>query len=252
VVDLLLGTTGAEIVGQVARLGFLSTRSGTPELHPLLRTFLLQKGREWGGVDDSDTQALARHFADLGLLDDAFTLLSFGFSSEIFVALFESGLQTMLDDSRLATLASWLDLGREKQVDAPIMDLAEAEIAFHQGKRQMSEELALRAARRLPSNHAMVSRAHYIAGLSAHLAYENRRAQVQFDRAFATAASVPSERDAVWGQLMVGLDLNHGDVDELLGQLIALDDGSALSELRLIVARFQVAFQSLTRARPST
>jgi LuxR family transcriptional regulator, maltose regulon positive regulatory protein len=241
VVDLLLGTTGAEIVGQVARLGFLSTRSGTPELHPLLRTFLLQKGREWGGVDDSDTQALARHFADLGLLDDAFTLLSFGFSSEIFVALFESGLQTMLDDSRLATLASWLDLGREKQVDAPIMDLAEAEIAFHQGKRQMSEELALRAARRLPSNHAMVSRAHYIAGLSAHLAYENRRAQVQFDRAFATAASVPSERDAVWGQLMVGLDLNHGDVDELLGQLIALDDGSALSELRLIVARFQVA-----------
>jgi DNA-binding NarL/FixJ family response regulator len=45
----------------------------------------------------------------------------------------------------------------------------------------------------------------------------------------------------VWGQLTVGLDLDHEDVDELLDRLIALDDGSALSEIRLAVARFQVA-----------
>src|SRR6185312_11500416 len=52
---------------------------------------------------------------------------------------------------------------------------------------------------------------------------------------------VSSERDAVWGQLTVGLDLDHGDVDDLLNRLIDLDDGSALSEIRLAVARFQVA-----------
>ena len=100
-----------------------------------------------------------------GLWDDAFTLLNFGFSADLFVTLLESGLQAMLDEARLATLSSWLDLGREKKVDAPIMDLAEAEIAFHQGKRQMSENLALRAARRLAPGHQMLSRAYYIAGL---------------------------------------------------------------------------------------
>jgi LuxR family maltose regulon positive regulatory protein len=241
VVDLLLGSAGADVVGQVARLGFLSTRSGLPELHPLLRTFLLQKDREQHGQSPFDAQLLAQHFADVGLWDDAFTLLNSGFSADLFITLFESGLQAMLDEARLATLSRWIDLGREKKVDAPIMDLAEAEIAFHQGKRQMSEDLALRAARQLAPGHPMLSRACYIAGLSAHLAYENRRARAHCDRAFATAASVSSRRDAVWGQLTVGLDLNHEDVDELLNRLIDLDDGSALSEIRLAVARFQVA-----------
>jgi LuxR family maltose regulon positive regulatory protein len=241
VVELLLGSTGPDVVGQVARLGFLSTRSGMPELHPLLRTFLLQKGREQHGQSPSDTQLLAQHFAGAGLWDDAFTLLTFEFSADLFASLFENGLQAMLDEARLATLASWIELGRKKQVDAPIMDLAEAEIAFHQGKRQMSEDLALRAARRLAPSHPMLSRAYYIAGLSAHLVYENKRARVHCDRAFAAASSIPSQRDAVWGQLTVGLDLNHQDVDELLNRLIDLDDGSALSEIRLAVARCQVA-----------
>ena len=241
VVDLLLGTQGAEIIGQGARLGFFSTRSGTPELHPLLRTFLLEKARDGFDKSHSDSQRLARHFADQGLWDEAFTLLNFEFSEDLFVTLFERGIQTILDEARLATLASWLDLGHARRVDAPIMDLAEAEIAFHEGKRQMSEDLAVRATRRLQSDHSMLSRAHYIAGLSAHLAYENQRARVHCDRAFATATSLSSKRDAVSGQLIVGLDLDDPDVDELLVRLVDLDDGSATSELRLAIARFQVA-----------
>jgi ATP/maltotriose-dependent transcriptional regulator MalT len=241
VVDLLLGTSGTEIIGQATRLGFVSTRSGAPELHPLLRTFLLDKGREHSEQTSADMQTLAQHFAEGGLWDDAFTLLNSGFSDDLYVTLFESGLHTMLDEARVATLASWLELGRNKRVESPIMDLAEAEIAFHQGKRQMSEDLALRAARTFPTAHPMLSRSYYIAGLSAHLAYENKRARLHCDQAFAAASSVNSERDAVWGQLTVALDLNQRDVDELLDRLIELDDGSALSEIRLAVARFQVA-----------
>jgi ATP/maltotriose-dependent transcriptional regulator MalT len=77
--------------------------------------------------------------------------------------------------------------------------------------------------------------------LSAHLAYENTRARKHCDRAFAAASSIASQRDAVWGQLTVALDLDHRDADDLLKRLIDLDDGSALSEIRLTVARFQVA-----------
>jgi ATP/maltotriose-dependent transcriptional regulator MalT len=241
IAELLLGNAVTEILGQATRLGFVSTRSGAPELHPLLRTFLLQKSRELGKKTPPDTHLLAQHLADSGLWDDAFTMLNFGFSTDLFISLFESGLQAMLDEARLATLSSWLALGRSKKVESPIMDLAEAEIAFHQGKRQMSEDLALRAARALPEAHPMLSRAYYIAGLSAHLSYENDRAREHCDLALATATGIASARDAVWGQLTVGLDLDHQDVDALLSRLIALDDGSALSEVRLAVARFQVA-----------
>ena len=241
VVDLLLGSAGAGVLGQMARLGFLSTRSGLPELHPLLRTFLVQKGREQPAQSSLDAQLLAQHFADVGLWDDAFTLLDFGFSAGLFVTLFESGLQAMLDEARLATLCSWLDLGREKKVDAPIMDLAEAEIAFHQGKREMSENLALRAARRLAPGHQMLSRAYYIAGSACSPRLREQPRPLALRSRLCHGRKRSSQRDAVWGQLTVGLDLDHEDVNELLNQLIHLDDGSALSEIRLAVARFQVA-----------
>ncbi len=241
VVDLLLGEAGRSVVRQAAGLGFLSMRSGTAEFHPLLRRFLMAKARDETRGRDSDRARLARHFGSRGLWDDAFALVNSGFSSDLFVSLFESGLQIMLDAARIPTVRSWINLGCTMKIDAPIMDLAEAEISFHEGRRQVSEDLALRAARRLPKGHFMLSRAHYIAGMSAHLAHANRRARTHCDRAFSNAVNLSSRRDAVWGQLNVALDLNQPDVDELLERLIQLDDGSAISELRLAIARCQVA-----------
>ena len=81
-------------------------------------------------------QRLASHLAAHGLWDEAFTLVNREFSPDLFVSLFESGLQAMLDAARLATVRGWLDLGRTMMIDVPIMDLAEAEIAFHEGRRQ--------------------------------------------------------------------------------------------------------------------
>jgi LuxR family transcriptional regulator, maltose regulon positive regulatory protein len=241
VVDLLLGDSGRLDVRQAARLGFLSTRSGTAELHPLLRRFLISKGKEEISGSDSDRARLARHFASRGLWDEAFALINDESSPSLFVSLFEDGLQAMLDASRLATVKRWVSLGRAMRIDLPIMDLAEAEMAFHEGRQQISEDLALRAVRRLPQGHFMLSRAHYIAGMSAHLAHANRRARTHCDNAVDSALSLPSRRDAVWGQLNVALDLDQSDVDELLDALIQLDDGSAISELRLAIARCQVA-----------
>ncbi len=241
VVDLLLGDSGKLVVQQAARLGFLSTRSGTAELHPLLRRFLMSKAHEEISRSESDRARLARHFASRGLWDEAFALINDEFSRSLFVSLFENGLQAMLDAARLATVKRWVSLGQTMRIDLPIMDLAEAEMAFHEGRQQVSEDLAMRAVRRLPQGHFMLSRAYYIAGMSAHLAHANRRARTHCDNAVDSAPSLPSRRDAVWGQLNVALDLNQSDVDELLDTLIQLDDGSAISELRLAIARYQVA-----------
>jgi len=241
VAEFLLGDNAAEVIAQVVRLGFLTARSGTVELHPLLRTFLDTKTRERSGAIEADAERLARHLAQHERWDDAFLLVERFFSERLFVALLESGLRAMLAEARLATLAHWLELAESRRVDAPIIDLAGAEIAFHEGERRQSEALAVRATRRLISGHPLLSRAFYIAGMSAHMDYYNDRARAHCDQALANATTVADRRDAVWGQLNVSLDLEGSDVDDLLDDLVELDDGSALSEVRLAIARFQVA-----------
>ena len=241
VAEFLLGSRAPDVVAEGVRLGFLTARSGALELHPLLRTFLDAKTRERTSENKVDADRLARHLADIGLWDDAFTLVSRFFSEELLVTLLERRLAVFLEEARLPTLAHWIALADTHRVDAPIIDLAQAEIEFHKGERRSSEALAVRATRRLNSDHALRSRAFYIAGMSAHLDYYNERARAHCDSALSSASTVVEKRDAVWGQLTASLDLEGSDVDDLLADLIALDDGSALSEVRLAIARFQVA-----------
>jgi LuxR family maltose regulon positive regulatory protein len=245
VAEFLLGDEAGEVLAEGARLGFLTARSGSLELHPLLRTFLDTKTRS----QELDTElgaSLAHRVAQLGLWDDAFTLTKRFFTADLFVSIFERGFPTMLAEARLATLARWLELAYSKSVDAPVVDLGEAEIAFLKGDRQKSERLAIRASRGLGTSHRMLSRAFYIAGMSAHLEYQNERARAHYDRALSASKTVNERRDAIWGQLNVALDLDSEDVDGLLENLIESDDGSATSEVRLAVAKLQVAVRRST------
>jgi LuxR family maltose regulon positive regulatory protein len=241
-VNFLLGEKTSQVVAEGLRLGFLAIRSEALELHPLLRTFLETKsGDVHGRAREADR--LARHLAEVGLWDDAFALVKRFFSSDLFSDLLETALPTMLAEARLASLSGWLELARSEHVDTPIIDLAESEIAFHQGSRRRSEALAVRAARNIGSDHQLLSRAYYLAGMSAHLEYHNDRARTHCDRALANARTVSQQRDAIWGQLLTALDLGSADASELLSCLVALDDGSALSEVRLANAHYQVAIR---------
>jgi DNA-binding CsgD family transcriptional regulator len=244
VAEFLLGDNAAEVIAQGVRLGFLAARAGTVELHPLLRTFLDTKTRERTGEIEADAERLARHLAEHERWDDAFLLVERFFSERLFVALLESGLRAMLAEARLATLAHWLELAESRKVDAPIIDLAGAEIAFHEAKRPKAEALALRATRRLSEGHSMLSRAFYVAGASAHMDFHNERAKTYFEQALETAVTTADKREAVWGELTVSLDLDLQDATDLLNSLVGLDDGSADSEVRLAVARFITAIRS--------
>jgi DNA-binding CsgD family transcriptional regulator len=241
VAEFLLGEDAGKVIAEGVRLGFLTARSGHLELHPLLRTFLDEKTRERTADNDTAAEQLARHLAELGLWDDAFVLIDRFFSEPLFVALLELGLPAMLYAARLPTLEHWLELAQTKQVDAPVIDLAEAEMAFHHGQRRKSEALAIRATRRFANSNPMLSRAFYIAGQSAHLDYYNDRARGHYEHAFESAVAITDKRNAVWGQLIVSVDLGASNTRELLHQLIELNDGSAISELRLIIARFLLA-----------
>jgi LuxR family maltose regulon positive regulatory protein len=241
VADFLLEQAAGQVVAEGVRLGFLTARAGTLELHPLLRTFLDAKTRPRTTEDEAVAKRLACYLSEVGRWDDAFTLVENFFAEGLFVALLEKGVDAILREARLPTLERWLELADENRVDAPIVDLAHAEVAFSQGKRQKSETLALRAARGLSRSHRLLPRAFYIAGSSAHLDYRNHQAREHYSQALANATTVADRREATWGYLNASLDLDDSDINRLLEDLVGLDDGGALSEVRLAIARFQVA-----------
>jgi len=241
VAEFLLGDGAAEVIAEGVRLGFLTARSGVLELHPLLRTFLDAKTRRRTAENEAAAEQLASYFSEFGRWDDAFTLVEKFFAEGLFVTLLERGVDAILREARLPTLERWLELADENKIDAPIVDLAHAEVAFSQGKRRKSEILALRAARGFSQSHPLLTRAFYIAGSSAHLDYRNHQARAHYIRALAKANTVSDRREATWGHLNVSLDLDDSDVNRLLEDLVGLDDGGALSEVRLTIARFQVA-----------
>jgi ATP/maltotriose-dependent transcriptional regulator MalT len=237
VAEFLLGDNAPDVISVGIRLGFLGARSGNLELHPLLRAFLDRRTRELPATTASEAKRLAFHLAEHGAWDDAFTLVELYFSQSLFVEILELGLPTMLAEARTATLARWVGLAETQKVDAPIVDLAEAEIAFHNGDRRKSKALAVRAARGFGDDHPMASRAYYIAGTSARMDYFNREARMHYGQALETASTTSDRRNAVYGDLIVSLDMNSPDACERLGELLKLNDGTAVGDVRTALGK---------------
>ena len=242
IADAMLGDEAPRVVAEGVRLGFLTSRAGGLEFHPLLAAFLDPKmGR--ASFRNDQIERLSAHLANLKLWDDAFALVERFYFEANLITLLERSLNDLLEESRLPTLTRWVGLAEEKHVGAPVVDLARAELAFASGQRRKAEDLGLRAARRLDESHPLRSQAYYVAGASARMDYFSDRAEAAFENAFASAATPSEIRDAVWGRLLVRLDVDPANADELLGALDQLDDGNALSEVRRAIAEHVVALR---------
>jgi ATP/maltotriose-dependent transcriptional regulator MalT len=241
VAEFLLGPDAPDVIRAGVRLGFLNPRANAIELHPLLRTFLDSKSRETVFNVERAVRELADYLSAEGRWDDAFTLIARSFSEDLFTSLLERGLLVLLDSRRLRTLTRWLKLAESKAVEAPVVELAEAEIAFHEGLRRKAEALALHAATRLNKGHPLRSRAFYVAGSSARMDFHNERAANCYEKALRDAITTGARRDAVWGKFSVALDLADAGAATLLQELINLNDGSASSEARLAISQHLMA-----------
>jgi DNA-binding CsgD family transcriptional regulator len=243
--EFLLGEDARDVIDVGVRLRFLAARSGGHlELHPLLRAFLDTKTREHPARTEREAKRLALYFADRGAWDDAYTLVELFFSERLFLDILELGLPSMLAEARTASLARWVSLGELRKADAPVVDLAEAEIAFHEGNRTKSRSLAIRAARGFGSDHFLVSRAHYIAGTSARLDFHNTEARGHYAQALETASTTQDRRNAIYGDLIVSLDLNSSDANQRLTELLETEDGTAASDVRIALGRLLVGIRT--------
>jgi LuxR family maltose regulon positive regulatory protein len=256
VAEALLHEKAENALRDGRRLGFIvPSEHGLFEIHPLLRGFLEEKFRELAGeAAQGVVELLVRTHLHRSDWDDAFLLIERFFERDLLVELFEKALPPLLLEARLPTLARWLECASAQKVDAPVIDLAEGELAFRAGDRTRSEALGLQAARRLDDDHPLIARAHCLTGASAHLSYRDEVAMGHYVRALGAAKTDSDARDALWGSFLATVALEHDAIPALTRveerSTSSVDDLLRLANGRLLLAALEGGFsEALDAAR---
>lgn len=236
VAEALLGERAEHVLAEARRIGFITSAGPAAyDIHPLLRAFLEDKFREEtaGAGDPQVIERLVRTHLEREEWDDAFSLLERFFDRGLLVELFEAALPRILFDARLPTLARWVELAAARRVSAPVIDLAEGELAYREGDSGRAEALALQAARRLPLDHRLTSRALFLAGSSAHRTYRDEVALDYFAQAHQAARDDADRRHALWGRFLAMVTLEREEAAQVLSDLEEQSTASIDDQLRL-------------------
>lgn len=191
-------------------VGILVERGARLELHPLARTFLEERGEQFGLTPNpTSVKSCLDHYRARREWDAAFDLISrHGLRDELPHLLLDA-LDDLLGSARLPTIEAWSAFARDAEVDAPVFSLARAEVAFRHGRYAEAQAFAETAA--AAGDPEITHRALSVGGRAAHLATHADEALEFFCRAEVAAVSDAERRDALWGQLMCAIELERPD-----------------------------------------
>ena len=240
--EFLFGEDAQEVLDEGIRIGFFVARlDGTIDLHPLLRTFLERKLREAGAELVADVAGRVGEFLiERQRWDDVFAVASRYEQGEVLVSLVEHALGDVVSQGRLATVATWVER-RDLAGDHPVLDLAQAEVAFREGHYREAELFSSKAAARLPSEHPLSSRSLFIAGKCAYFLERRRTALARFARARECAKTSFDTRESLMGGLLAAVEEETEDTGSRLRELEETTERSAEGLLRVSSARLFVA-----------
>ena len=232
------GTPALELAAAAEQSGFFysAAATGEPSLHPLLRDFLEHRLKQRPDravlIDDLAGALLASD-----RWDDVWQLIQDCDRPDLLPSLVERSLPTLLDGSRLPTLASWTEFGRERNVVSPILDLAEAEMAFLAGEHAKAYALALQATHHFDESSSLRWRAHAIAARSAHFSDQLEAGINHARKARALAPDIRAVQHCLWTEFLCAYELENEDCSSLLAQLEKLQDGSPDTTARVVQGR---------------
>ena len=240
------GTSAIELAAAAEQSGFFHSAGavGEPSLHPLLRDFLEHRLSQ-----RPDRVTLIDDLADALLTsdrwDDVWQLIQDRDRPDLLPGLVERSLPTFLDGSRLPALVSWTEFGRARNVISPILDLAEAEVAFVAGDLAKAYALALQSTHHFDKSSPLCWRAHAIAGRSAHFSDRQLTARGHM----ATARALAPDRSAIlhclWMDFLSAFELESEDSSSLVDQLYEYQDGRPESFVRAVHAHALISTQLL-------
>jgi LuxR family transcriptional regulator, maltose regulon positive regulatory protein len=242
--EALLGEDAATAaLEHAAHLGIFSLDvTGSPEIHPLLRRFLNAKLPQYSRETVTDAASRIGYFyIDRHQWDEAFAVAAQFEDLSLLIDLVGRGLEEVLAAGRVATVSQWVEFASDRYVAAPILDLAEAELAFRLGTNPQTRILALRAAQGLQAQGAIELAAIALtrAGRAAHLEGQAQDALAHHTAALDLATSRQTAREALWGQFVTLVESQGSEAAEaILSDLEDKDDGHIDDLLRLRSGRY--------------
>jgi LuxR family maltose regulon positive regulatory protein len=219
----VLGARAEGAIDAGIRSGILTEPiRNTFEIHPLLSELL----QEQAFVEAKERQHAAERVGQILLKinrwDDAFDLAVRFRLHELLLASIEHSLEALIDLGRIATVARWLEAAASLHCQSPILDLAEAEVAFRFGDHARAEALASQAAKHL-RQHRLASRAFVRAGHGALLASREGKSIEYFHSAAQTARGPRERREALYGLYSAMSELELPDATAVLEELKMLE-----------------------------
>ena len=227
------------------RAGFLAKNADGYEMHPLLRHFLRTKFDEFPAEEILETaRAIGDAYAVARLWDEAAAIgEEFGLH-ELILNVLENALDDVLSDGRIATVERWLALARRASPLAPIVQLAEIEIAFRTGNVSRAREKARQLVLSTTRDDPLASRVYLRSGQISHLDDRVEEAVGLFNTAQELARTPLDQRRALWNRFISLTDLdNRQGAAEALHALEALPPLGVDDMLRANQARLQSALR---------
>jgi DNA-binding CsgD family transcriptional regulator len=199
-------------------LGFISSED-PPELHPLLREFLLEKLLERpDGIDR--VRAGIEQCARIESWDGALTLLTRFRLIDLVEPVLTEAFKPLARQGRLETLSAFAGVFRvAPSFPPPTVDVIEADAALRDGNFALAADLANRVRGVLARDHPLRSR---IAAVEAHSNVQLARfelAEEAFIDAKATALDDVDETEALHGLALTRIFGERGDADGVVQEL---------------------------------
>jgi ATP/maltotriose-dependent transcriptional regulator MalT len=199
-------------------LGFISG-DDPPELHPLLREFLLEKLVERpDGIDR--IRAAIEYCTRTGAWDGALNLLTRFRLNDLVESVLTDAFKPLARQGRLETLSSFAAVFRvAPSFPPPTVDVIEADAALRDGNFALAADLASRVRAVLPRDHALRSR---IAAVEAHSNVQLaqfERAEAAFIDAKETALDDVDETEALHGLALARIFGERGNADAVVREL---------------------------------
>src|SRR5262249_14813351 len=227
------------------RCGFLSRDRQGYEMHPLLRQFLRSKVSGFQGPDVlAPAESLARAYVKCGYWDEAIAVAEEFALNGVVLDVLEAALDAALSEGRVATVQRWVELARVSAPTAPIVRLAEIEVAFRSGDAPTARESARELARAIDQNDQLASRIYLRAGQISHLDDRLEEAVDLFKAAENSAVDPTDLRQALWSRFV-----SLTDLDDREGAAQALATLQGLPPLRVedLLRANQARLQSALR-----
>jgi LuxR family maltose regulon positive regulatory protein len=240
-VAFLFGEVSAETLAAARVSGFLfAGLDGTPEMHPLVRRFLLQQAYERSDLSDAGLR-LGRFLIGRRRWDEAFQVARNARSPRLMEDVLEAAAESMMDEGRPTTVERWLEDARTLGVAEINLALPAARLALRRGRFTEAEALALHTLEHPSRTRSVAAAALLIAGHAAHMSDREEDAASYFERAAAEADSPRQRKEAMRGRFLAAVVTEAEQAEEAFAAYADIEDATPCNVLRLAAARTNLA-----------